>query len=42
MFQIDIQLTCHFEGEEAVLNGLAEQLLGVSILEITTAFKPEK
>lgn len=34
-----IQLTCHFEGEEEVLNGLAEQLLGIPISEIATAFK---
>lgn len=34
-----IQLTCHFEGEEEVLDGLAKQLLGVSLSEITTAFE---
>jgi hypothetical protein len=32
-------LTCHFEGEEKVLDALAKQLLGVSLEEITTAFE---
>lgn len=34
-----IQLTCHFEGEEKVLDALAKELLEVSISEITTVFK---
>lgn len=33
------QLTCHFEGDEQQLNELAQKLLGVSINDISTAFK---
>nr|WP_299071735.1 DUF6786 family protein [uncultured Allomuricauda sp.] len=33
------QLTCHFEGDEIALDSLSKQLLGVSILEITTVFE---
>lgn len=32
-----VQLTCHFEGDEKVLDVLAKNLLGVSIEEITNA-----
>lgn len=32
------QLTCHFEGDEKVLDSLARQLLGVSIEEVKKAF----
>lgn len=37
-----IQLTCHFEGDEKALNGLAQQILSVSISEISTALNPKK
>ena len=33
------QLTCHFEGDEKALDGLAEQLLGVSLSEISQHFE---
>ncbi|MCG8306924.1 MAG: hypothetical protein MI975_05980 [Cytophagales bacterium] len=34
-----IQVTCHFEGEEAALNPIAEKVLGVSIDEIKRSFE---
>ncbi|GAA0880811.1 hypothetical protein GCM10009119_37810 [Algoriphagus jejuensis] len=33
-----VQLTCHFEGDEEVLDRLARQLLGVSLEEVSKAF----
>lgn len=33
------QLTCHFEGDEPVLDELAKRLLGVSVLELGEVFK---
>ncbi|MEQ9287654.1 MAG: hypothetical protein RIG77_12125 [Cyclobacteriaceae bacterium] len=37
-----IQLTCHFEGDEKALDNIASRLLGVSLLEITSALNPVK
>lgn len=34
-----IQMTCHFEGDKKGLDAIAQQLLGVSLSEITGAFK---
>ena len=36
---VHIQTTCHFEGDEAVLTKISEQVLGVSIHEIVSLFK---
>lgn len=33
-----IQLTCHFEGDKIELDAIAQQLLGVSIIEISNVF----
>lgn len=37
-----VQLTCHFEGDERALNQIAEQVLGVSLEEITSVLNKEK
>ena len=37
-FLIHIQQTYHFEGDESILNNIAETVLGVGLDEIKTAF----